>query len=163
MNKNVLKQCEETTAGLVNWPGVYECFHSCSEEQDHTGAGEGSSTLLLLLHRVTSLQLWIHKPQGELVGVFPLQTDETREPQQLHHMLKGTYHEHVWVYTYSLGLNWNIFAWLLIYLILSSPSVWNRLLQLSLLDPPPDTPTLSWFASFRKLPLNRLPAVQDAT
>lgn len=63
------------------WPGVYEGLHRCSEEQDHTGAAEGCSALFLLLHRVTSLQVWIHKPQGEPVGVFPLQTDGTRERQ----------------------------------------------------------------------------------
>lgn len=77
----------EIGAGLVNWPGIYECLHGCSEEQDHTGAAEGSSALFLLLHRVTSLQIWIHKPQGEPVGVLPLQTDGTTEPQPLHSTL----------------------------------------------------------------------------
>lgn len=77
---------EEIGAGLVHWPRVYECLHGCSEEKDHTGAAKGSSTLFLLLHRVTSLQIWIHKPQGEPVGVLPLQTDDTMTPQHLHHM-----------------------------------------------------------------------------
>ncbi|KAF3840244.1 hypothetical protein F7725_018961 [Dissostichus mawsoni] len=50
---------------LSHCKGVYEGLHGCGEEQHHTGAAEGRSALLLLLHGVTCLQLRIYKPQGE--------------------------------------------------------------------------------------------------
>lgn len=63
----------------MDWPGVDERLHRRGEEQDHTGAAEGGSALFLLLHRVTGLQVWIHKPQRESVGVFSFQTDHTEQ------------------------------------------------------------------------------------
>lgn len=57
---------------------VYESLHEGGEEQHHAGAAEGRSALLLLLHRVARLQVWIHKAQGQPVGVFPLQAEDKR-------------------------------------------------------------------------------------
>lgn len=65
-----------------NWPGVYECLHGCCKEQDHTGAAERSATLFLFLHRVAGLEIWVHKPQGESVGVVPLHAEEARDQKE---------------------------------------------------------------------------------
>lgn len=74
-----LRKHKTNKLGSGNWPGVYECLHGCCKKQDHTGAAERSSTLLLLFHRVAGLKFWIHKPQRESVCLVALHTEEGQD------------------------------------------------------------------------------------
>lgn len=55
----------------IDLHGIDEHLNNSSKEQNHAGTAEGGPALFLLLHRETSLHLWVYEPHGQTVGVLP--------------------------------------------------------------------------------------------